>query len=556
MELRRCWVPALIVLLLVFVLAGCIPVEKAPIYFSIVEYNSGPAVEGVKVTVFDAETGKRLGWGTSDECGVAQVEIPVTDLAKRVNVRFEKSGYALSEVRSLKAEDALESPYEVMVRKAILNDDPSTQELPEIDVEFLDLDDTPLDPSATITDDFKVKISVTSENHVSIIYAALGKVPGSSFMTGERGYESDATSAEFEISISGFSSETALHVVVYDYNDNRVDQLFYLNILAEEPATDVVMYEPLRWSEYGYTNLDAYTRRGGVEFYSFDKIAEKLGKRVPRNFGNARSPLAAPKDCNLWVEVWWIDWATAQYYGWIDSDVVEPDGYNIYRSFDGEKYEKIGFVSESYAAYNGVYRDKSALLEPGEKVYYAVSAVYGTEESTPATLGSVVLLGAFNVDLMEPYEGQTGVSRNPVFKWKPTVELTSEEGTVTYEYILWIYDLVQSENHIIPGYVDASGLNAFVFSSEGAETMAATFTGNETEPTLGYDWFVYSGGWYYYPEKKLEPNKTYSWAVDLAYAYVQDDDSSAWSIAVDQGWGVDYFGVDADDFVEFTTGDE
>lgn len=548
MNFKKLWYVVAMAALLAFIFTGCIPVEKVPLYFSVVEYNSGPAVEGVKVEVFDPETGKTLGKGTTDDHGVAEVEIPEMALAKYVNVKFEKDGYALGEIRTLKAEDALEAPYEFVLQKAELNADPSTQELPEINVEFMKMDDSPLDPSSTITEDFKIKVTVESENQVSSIYAALGKIPGSSFMTGERGFVPDATSAEFEISVTGFSGENVLHVVVYDYNKNRVDQLFYLNILAEEPEDDMMMYEPLKWSEYGDANLMAYTRRAGIEFYSFGEIAEKAGKD--------RTPLAAPEGCNLWVEVQWIDWATAQYYGWIDPDVAEPDGYNIYRSFDGEKYEKIGFVSESYATYNGVYRDKSSLLEPGKKVYYAVSAVYGTKESTPATLGSVVPLDTFNVDLMEPYEGQTNVSRNPVFKWKPTVELTSEEGTVTYEYLLWIYDLVQSENHIIPGYVDAGGLNIFAFSSEGAETMMATFTGSETEPTLGYDWFVYSGGWYYYPEEKLEPNKTYSWAVDLAYAYVQDEDSLAYSIAIDQGWGVDYFGVDADNFVEFTTGDE
>ena len=62
--------------------------------------------------------------------------------------------------------------------------------------------------------------------------------------------------------------------------------------------------------------------------------------------------------------------------------------------------------------------------------------------------------------------------------------------------------------------------------------------------------------WWYYPYDKLEPNKTYEWGMDLAVAYVVDGDSAAYSIAVDYGYGYDYFGVEADIFNTFTTGEE
>ena len=73
------------------------------------------------------------------------------------------------------------------------------------------------------------------------------------------------------------------------------------------------------------------------------------------------------------------------------------------------------------------------------------------------------------------------------------------------------------------------------------------------------EWIFYNPSYYYlyyYPYDKLEPNKTYEWGMDLAVAYTMDEDSAAYSIAVDYGYGYDYLGVEADIFNTFTTGAE
>ena len=147
------------------------------------------------------------------------------------------------------------------------------------------------------------------------------------------------------------------------------------------------------------------------------------------------------------IDVWWINYELADWWGLIDPDEYEkPEAYVIYRSFDGENWEKIG-VAGSNAI---IYRDPSPQLEPGKRVWYKVSSWYPDGESTPVMLGSVVPLDNFNVILLEPKDGDINVSRDPIFMWMPDKELTSPEGTVTYEYAIWLYDLVQSETHIIP----------------------------------------------------------------------------------------------------------
>ena len=515
----------------------------------VVEYNSGPAVEGATVTISD---GVNEFIALTNDKGVVQFD--PDDFGDAVNVVVSKNEYSISRVSGLKPENS--KTYEIIMKKANLNSDPGSQEFPEVNVEFMDMAGNPLDITQPIGDDFKVRITVDSTNQVHIIYAALGKVPGAGFF-GDRCYVPDATVATCDISIKGFSGETDFHVVVYDYNDNRVDKVFYLNILGQQ-ADEVKIFQPMKWSTIGdYVNLEAVTRNDGVEFYVNDPILESKNYKLLKKMGKMK-PLAAPENCNLWVNVWWIDYNTAVDEGLIDPASYDmPDGYNIYRSFDGIKYEKIGFVKQDAINPTTEFIDKSALLEPGKKVWYKVSSVYGDLESTPVDLGSVVPLDTFDVILVNPKDGDTNVSRNPVFKWRPNKSLESPEGTVTYRYAIWLYNLVQSNEHIFPA--DPDTWYPFIFASEEPITMSATFTGNATETTLGYIWLVLNPDYmfmYNYFFDKLEPNKTYEWGMDLAYARVWDDsdNSLAVSIAVDYGYGVDPFGNPASLFADFTTG--
>lgn len=540
--MKKFFLYSALVLLISLIVWSCAPIEykitKLTIY--VTDSKSGTPVPESTVKVYD-DLGILKAEGQTDANGKVEFNLVIYRDVEILTITLEKYGYALSVVKGLKVRGDENIVYEIIQRKAMLDPDPSTQEPPEVEVEFYEEDgETPLDIN-NVTGDIYVHITASGENHINIIYAAVGRIPGAGFF-GERLFVSDSQEATGVISTAGFEGETDVHVVVYDYNDNRIDYVFYVSInREEETSSEKEKYVPKTWSkELEATNLDAYTRLQKLEFYSLPPSVrskfEKLGKEV--------KPLAAPENSNLWIDVWWIDYDFAALLGLIDPEEYEkPEAYVIYRSFDGENWEKIGVAGSD----TSIYRDPSPQLEPGKRVWYKVSSWYPDGESTPAMLGSVVPLDSFNVILLEPEDGAINVSRDPVFMWMPDKELTSPEGTVTYEYAIWLYDLVQSETHIIPYDPDTFFKR---FYSTGKEIMSVKFS--------DYTWIFYNPlyGLYYYPYDKLEPNKTYEWGMDLAVAYTMDEDSAAYSIAVDYGYGYDYIGVEADIFNTFTTGEE
>ena len=241
---------------------------------------------------------------------------------------------------------------------------------------------------------------------------------------GERKLASDTKTATFtNIDVSTYYGEVPLYVVFYDYNDNRVEEIEYITINRQVEEVEGRLFVPVSPVDFGYVGIVSYTRNQGVEFYSRDKIIEIASEKVSdytrnnlpkglnplKNFG--KSLEAAPKGTNLWIEISWLDYDTLNSYGLVGPNVVRPDGYNVYRSFDGVNYRKIATVGSGY------YLDPSAQNEVGKKAWYAVSSYRGTEESELVALGSVVPLDSFNVNLKSPADRATNVSRQPTFVW-------------------------------------------------------------------------------------------------------------------------------------------
>lgn len=503
---------------------------KGIIRVVVVAFNSGPAVEGAEIVVKDGDTGETIATGTTDENGVATFNVSdFPEGVEMIDVEAKKYGYALSAVRGVKVEKAREKAIEMIMKEAKLNSDPDSETLPDVTLEFLTIDGSPLDLN-NVEGPFQVKVSVDSEEHVQLIYLALGRVPGSSFF-GPRSSVPNTSEATFTVVPEGWSGETELHVVVYDYNDNRVNVVEYLNIVNEEEAPEK-MYEPIPWSIFGYPNLLAFTRGDAAEFFGkgFERLMEKFSP-------DTAGPMAAPEGANLWVEVGWMDYWDAYWY--LNPEIPEPDGYNVYRSFDGKHFQKIGFTTDDY------YIDQSSMLSAGKKVWYAVSSVYGGVESEKVILGSVEPLDIFNLVLLEPEDGATNVSAQPTFVWAPDRELSSSEGDVKFHYSVVITDMVQSENYLLP--LEANMEDVYEWVTEEATVVEAPFVSNE------YLW-IHSG---YGEVGRLEYNKTYSWGPLYAYAEVEDEDSAAVSLACDL-WGYDplEIGVMPEKFNEFTTGTE
>lgn len=531
--------------------------EPIPGSFTVVEYNTGPAVEGADVVVKSGDD--ILAQGVTD--GTGKVTFNLRGFPEKIDVELKKQEHALSKIEGLKTENLVDNVKEVQLRTAKLDKEPDSQTFPEVTLSFFDLQGNELD-TTNITENFTLRVDVEADNHPNIIYGKIGSVPGSGSL-GEREFTPDTSTATFtNIDVSTFNGEVPLYVVFYDYNDNRVEKIEYITINREVEEVEGSLFVPVSPVDFGYVGIVAYTRNQGVEFYNNDEllkiVSDKFDFNGPNNLSQDFEPLknfgtgieAAPKGTNLWVEIGWFDYDTLS--GSVEPDVIRPDGYNVYRSFDGVNYRKIATVASGY------YLDPSAQNEVGREVWYAVSSYRGDEESELVELGSVVPLDSFNVNLKSPADRETDVSTQPTFVWEPTKELTSPESVVEYHYTIWIYDLVQSENYIFPGILQGTNLYTYDFATEGAQEISVTFKGNEGSPEYeDLSWFSYLPPYIYayeYEDNKLEPGKTYDWGVDYAYAVSYDSDSLAYSIAIDFGWGIDPFGgVMPEMHNEFTT---
>ncbi|HOK88320.1 MAG TPA: hypothetical protein PK404_05755 [Fervidobacterium sp.] len=524
-------------------------------------YNTGYAVDGASVKI---KSGANvLATGTTNENG--EFTFGLAAFPEKIDIEVTKDQYALSKVEGLKVSDLVGNVKEVVMKTAGLKPDPSTQTFPTVTLKLFDLDGNELNP-ASITDNFLLRVDVESDNDPSAIYAKIGMVPGAGFL-GPREYVPDTKEATFTMDVSTYNGEQTLYVVFYDYNNNRVEKIEYLTINRSVTPSEQSLFVPINPVEFGFVGLIAYTRNQGVEFNSNTRdailktIADKYANKMSRtdlssNFQPMKSLgkglNAAPKGTNLWVEVSWIDYDTLDWSGLVGPNVVRPDGYNVYRSFDGVHYQKVGSTTSYYLI------DFSAQNAPSKKVWYAVSSYKGTQESRLVYLGSVVPIDSFNVNLKTPADRATNVSRQPEFVWEPTVALTSPESDVEYHYTMWIYDLVQSENFILPGILDGNTIYTYDFVTNSATEVSVTYKGNEGSPEYqDLSWFLYlPDGIYLCDSNKLEPAKTYDWGIDYAYAMAYDNDSIAMSIAIDAGWGIDPIGsvVAPEVQNEFTTG--
>lgn len=542
---------SLIVVLIL--LSGCpaimiIPKNYAAFEVSVVEWMTGPALEGAAVKVFDAETEELLGTALTDSNGRADLTISwlqTLGTERIIDILVSKEGFAPSAVKGLKITGGADSEnpvnngvVEMATNRARI--DPDSEELPSIDVEFGDLAGNPVDLTQIATD--TVVATITSGEYWDVLYAGLDYIPWAQKREGSSFGEKEAS---FNISTTGRDGENVFHVVVYDYNRARVDYLFYWNIDLD-PETITEKYAPTGLWIY------SWTRDNAIEFYSEDPIYFSSFSREIHF-----KPEDAPKDGNIFVYVIWDAPATT-------TDIV---GYNVYRSDDGgSSYKKIAFTTSTYTFDNGIG------LASGNTYYYSVRSVYsdGTE-SADSNIVELTPLDIFKTKLISPADSETGVSRTPTFTWKPVDKdnLTDladvgcgviPDSSITYYYLIWIYDTNQSECHYFPSADSTSG----GFETTGATQVSVTY-GDASWQANSLMWiYIGEDGNYYYAPEALEAYKTYEWGMDYAVAeYIGDDDDGdgyadvvQYSITADLGYGYDLWTNEDEYYNRFTTGEE
>ena len=511
---------------------------------NLVEYMTGPAAAGVNVEVFDSETGLLVGLGETDPEGTALIELtwylePGLSEPREVMLKALKTGMAPSVLKGLMvlpvpANELADSEEPVAVDMAINRAaiDPLSENYPQIEITMVDGEGNEIDPD-NVTTNVNLKIKFLSELDYDVwdvLYVGLGYVP----WAGGRNFAAfGMAEATYVIPAAAFSGELQVHVVVYDHNRARLDQIVNLNFTAEKPEPTETFAPSGLW-------LFSWTSSAYVQYYSLP--SDINGKSIFMDEATYNDIMGAPKDGNLFTQIAWD----------LPEDLTGIVGFNIYRSADGVNYKKIAFRTSAFGFDHGIG------VEAGNKYYYKVRSVYadGTE-SEDSNVATIVPLDLFNVKLLSPANNSTDVSRRPNFRWTPVDKNDPKklpvlgggllnEGEILYHYTPWIYDTVLSSGqHILP--IDIEGYQ-FDFETAGPSQVSVKFL----DPWY-QDWamvwvYLLGGGVYVYPYDGLEAFKTYEWGLDYAYAqYVGEDedgdgyaDSVARSIAMDLGFGLNF----------------
>ncbi|MFB6286131.1 MAG: carboxypeptidase regulatory-like domain-containing protein [Candidatus Bipolaricaulia bacterium] len=380
-----------IAIALLTLIAGCglfVPAPPAQISGTVVNATGGEPVIGSRVEIQGQETGFSTVLHTD---GRGQFEARVEP--DRYTIDVTKKGYGDSRVINLSVQKSTDIR---IVQREVFNPDWPTQP-PEINLQGVSDGDA-------FRGKIPYRIDASGANTITSIYAALDKMPGSSFMTAPRAFFSETpTSGDQKLDPRLFSARgpTTFHAVVYDINGNRTHLIRHINVV---PAAGELT-APKK------PHAIAVTLGQQIEFYGL-------------------KGQAAPIDSNVYVTV-----------DWKPSDASGLTGYRVYRSFDGSNFEPIGKVHAGRTQ----FRDSSGQLAVGKQAYYKVTALRGAEESAATDVVSAEPLEPFSVQLISPTDEATGVSRQPTFKWRPT-----QRVALYHLYGVIVYDTFGSNRWVTP----------------------------------------------------------------------------------------------------------
>lgn len=478
------------------------------------DFNSGSVVEGVTVVVKDAE-GTVRGSATTDSKGKATVIAWVKGDVEELNAFISKPGYAKDVIFGVRLVKDQTYQLTTTLRKAMLGE--TTTDVP-IDVDVNIYTDstktTPVDLNNVTSDSIYVVVTAIPTEFtrgIGAIYSKANGIPGSSIFAGERLFGQDVSHVEGLVSVKEFSGVIPLVTDVYDYYDNKVEKLVWLNIVR----TPTLGYQVEKYSSVedttDSTNYDllAYTCRTGESH---------------------KKPLAT----SLWVEVRWLPW---QFSSQKDT-TTPPKSYNIYRSFNGTNYDLIATLESPRKPLGTMrYKDSSPLLEVGKETWYAVSAVYDGYEATKTVIGSVTPLPLVQIEYIGPLNGAKNVSTDPTFGWKykglEAYQPSDSHTTLQCAWDIWLYDVQEAYAEALGnnsgiytlGHVDRGHAyhNYFLTPGTSVELKFSDFYWeNSTTQNHIYYWVDFLAG-SPYEYDRLEEDKAYLWCNDLLAAQLEYD---------------------------------
>ena len=414
---------------------------------TVISDASGPPVEGSLVEVKNGIT--TISSTTTD----AQGRFGIADLAVGTyDIIVTQSGRATS-----KAQDV----HIISSQTTVVNLVQKEVNVPTWETDPPTISTTGIAEGDTLSGTITCSAQVTDDSDIKYIYIGFGYIPGE-LEYDFASYDSNQITPGPIDTTTVLDGEFQIVIVAYDMNYNR-SQLT-LNVTISNGSSGTVPVVPT------YLWPLSITLGENIGFFSTgrDELFKRIGIKEDPNIINLPEGRSidlnavinvADPDSNLFVEISW-------------NSVVDATGYKIYRKFEGEDtYHFIG----SSTGYPWFY-DTDPQLSLGKKTYYQVSAYNGFGESEKTAAEWTIPLNKFNLNLVSPVDGATGVSLTPTLQWQP-IEIVGK-----YQYYDW--------------YIMGKNDSYYTWNG-GAENITS---------------WVYDG-------EPLQYLKVYEWNVDYAISY-------------------------------------
>lgn len=448
--------------------------------------GAGEAVSGSTVKIYAHGSSTVVTSTTTGSDGSYQATLP----AGKYDLVLSKSGYAGSQVINAQVTKDHATEVDVIQMKAF---NPSWSTTPPA-VAVLDVTEGSIYSGGTTTIPYTINVTpAASSLSTRLIYAALGKTPGSSYLTGYRSiFEQTNSSGQQQLQPMNYPVQgaTTFRAVVYDSNNNR---------------TEVIRHITVTYPMYQGQNLVAPGARGALA-YTLDKQIGFYGLTAQ----------AAPAGTNLFVEIDFTPQETLP----VPNDT--PWGFRIYRSFDGNSWTLAGISDNP-----NYFLDTSPQLAVGKKTYYKVTEFNGDVESAASNVVTTTPLAPFHVSLTKPADNAQGVSVTPTFTWAPSAKVGAHQY---YAGVLFDTTTSSTAFDISPNNWPLVDATSWAWNQSGA------YTGT--------------------PLETLQKGHTYEWQLYEAYALDNATNPTAVSVATDlMGFWLGPVGADewATNVFTFTT---
>ena len=502
-------------LLIMFSVNSCVLIistqDGIEVSLYVAEYNSGPAIDGANVELI--KNSAVLDKVTTEN---GKAKFTLKKYSGSYILKITKEGYAVTTIEILNVHAPLTINTTLRKTKFVSAENSINQMSISFDIYTSESKISKILPNSHgvynlfgLNSLFLIAYSKSTQVPISHMYAKVGSAPGSEYLSSPRLY-AESERLEGIINITPFSGRIYLFIDVYDLNDNRYEIVVPLSI-TKLSTLKFIPYVV----EVPQPALYAFNLNMDIKYYSFEDKPEKV-----------------PVKTNLYTKITWRKWSESTQR----ASTNEPDGYVIYKSYDGENYQRLAYVDYTKNYYYDTFNNR-----PDVRVWYAISAKYASFEGPKTFIGSVVPLPMVYITDVSPVDGATNVSLTPTFSWKIT-GVERYAGKVKYLYDIWIYDLtVNSRNYYYPEY----------------NSDKAYFTSDSSTISIS----ISNYNWRNLPDGKLQAVKPYEWGPELIAVLWEDwedseNNSISLSVNCDYNLRVSPVVIEPERYYLFVTGAE